>query len=361
MASLDNDHVPTSPNKTRSVHLEGNKALMRTLAAITFLLSLGASGAQSQTTSPLTLQRTLAMPAGTGKFDHFAVDLQANRLFIAATGNHTIEVLDLASGKIVETISGLGKPHGLAWIAATGRLYASDGTQNDLKVFEGFPLKQIKSIKLSADADDMIFDNRSKLLYVGHGGTDAANPAMVAVIDTNSQTLVTQLPVATHPESLEIDNKKQRIFVNVADAAEVAVIDGASHALSTLWKLTRAKDNVPLAFDEEHDLLFVGCRTPGRLLVLDGETGKEVADLPADAGADDLFYDAELHRIYLVAGGGAVDVYEMADDKTVRSLGVTHTSAGAKTGLFVPAQHALYVGVVANGGKEAEIRVYGTK
>ena len=334
---------------------------MRALAAVTVFLSLGAHCVQSQTTSPLTLHRTIPMPSGTGKFDHFAVDLQANRLFIAATGSHAIQVLDLASGKVTETISGLGKPHGLAWIAAAGRLYASDGTQNDLKVFEGSPLKQIKSVKLSADADDMIFDNKSKLLYVGHGGTDAANPAMVAVIDANNQTLLTQLPVATHPESLEIDNKKHRIFVNLADAAEIAVIDGATHSLSASWKLTRAKDNVPLAFDEEHDLLFVGCRTPGRLLVLDGESGKELADLEADAGADDLFYDAELHRIYLVAGGGAVDVYEVAADRSVRSVGMTHTTAGAKTGLFVPSKHALYIGVVANGGKEAEIRVYATK
>jgi hypothetical protein len=99
----------------------------------------------------------------------------------------------------------------------------------------------------------------------------------------------------------------------------------------------------------------------GRLVVLDGDSGKEVSDLPADNGADDLFYDAELQRIYLIAGSGAIDVYQVDANKTVRPIGVTYTSAGAKTGLLVPPHHALYVGAVATGDKEAEIRVYSTQ
>jgi len=329
---------------------------------ITAALSIwaGALALHAQTNSPLTLQRTLPLPQGTGKFDHFAVDLQANRLFIAAPGNHSVEVLDLNTGKVTETLAGLGKPHGLAWIAESNTLYASDGTQGDLKIFSGSPLKQVKSVTLSDDADDLVYDAAGSLLYVGHGGSDAANPARVAVIDTTSQTLLKELPVATHPEGLEIDNAKQRIFVNVADAAEVAVIDARTSSLAHPWKITRASDNVPLAFDQEHGVLFVACRTPARLVVLDGTSGRELADLPSATGADDLFYDAELHRIYLIAGGGEVDVYEIGADKAVRAIGVTKTSPGAKTGLFVPSQHALYVGVVATGGKEAEIRVYGT-
>jgi DNA-binding beta-propeller fold protein YncE len=219
----------------------------------------------------------------------------------------------------------------------------------------------VKSIKLSEDADDMVYDAHSSLLYVGHGGTDQANPARVAVIDTASQTLIKELPVATHPEGLEIDNARHRVFVNVAGAAEVAVVDGATQSFSTPWKITRAKNNVPVAFDEQHNLLFVACRTPGRLVVLDGDSGREVADLPADAGGDDLFYDAELHRIYLIAGSGAVDVYETDANRNVHSLGVIPTSPGSKTGLLVPSHHTLYVGVVATGGKEAEIRVYATR
>jgi DNA-binding beta-propeller fold protein YncE len=334
---------------------------MKTKIALAVLVGLSSPYAQPQTTSPLTLQRTITLLAGTGKFDHFAVDLRANRLFIAATENHTIEIVDLNTDKVTQTIDGLGKPHGLVWIPETDRLYASDGVQGDLKIFEGSPLRLTGSIKLSEDADDMVYDAKTRLLYVGHGGSNEANPAQVAVIDTTTQTLKNELPVKTHPEGLEIDNAHDRIFVNVADIAEVAVIDGATHSLEGSWKIGRAQDNVPLAFDEQHNLLFVACRTPGRLVVLDGESGKEIADLPADHGADDLFYDAGLHRIYLIAGGGAVDTYQVDTNNQVHSIGVTQTSAGAKTGLLAPSQHVLYVGAIAIGGKEAEVRVYSTR
>jgi hypothetical protein len=139
------------------------------------------------------------------------------------------------------------------------------------------------------------------------------------------------------------------------------VIDGASHTQTAAWKLTRAKDNVPLVYDEEHQLLFVACRTPSRLLVIDANSGNELADLPSDAGADDLFYDPELRRIYLIAGGGAVDVYEIDATKTVHAIGVVTTSAGAKTGLLVPSLHALFVGAPATGGKQAELLHFSTR
>jgi DNA-binding beta-propeller fold protein YncE len=330
---------------------------MKIKAVAAFLLWLGVFSAQAQVAPPLTLQRTIPLPGVTGKFDHFAYDPVGNRLFAAAAGNHSVEVVDLSSDKVLESLTGLGKPHGLAWIAETGRLFASDGVLGDLKAYDGAPLKPMKSIALSDDADDMVYDAKTKLLYVGHGGSPA-HPAMIAVVDTTNQALVTNLPVATHPEGLEIDTVNDRIFVNIADAAEVAVIDGATHTRSATWKLKRAKDNVPLVYDEEQQVLFVACRTPARLVVLDGKSGHELADLPTDAGADDIFYDAELHRVYLIAGGGAVDVFEIDGSRKVRALGVAHTSAGAKTGLLVPSQHALYVGVP---GEQPAIMVYATR
>jgi len=314
----------------------------------------------AQSSSPLTLTRTVTLPGVTGKFDHFAIDTANHKLFVAATGNHSVEVLDLSSGKVSQSITGFGKPHGLAWIPDTGRFYASDGTQADLKVFNGSPLAKSAHVKLSDDADDMVYDPKTKLLYVGHGGSNAADPAQVAVIDTNNQTLIANLPVSTHPEGLDIDKKRDRIFVNIADSAEVAVIDGTKHAVTATWKLTRAKDNVPLAYDPDRDVLFVACRTPGRLLAIDGASGKEIADLAASGGVDDLFYDSGLRRIYLIAGSGAVDVYEIDATKAVRSLGSTATVKGAKTGLLVPSLHTLIVGVPGTTEKPAEIRFYAT-
>ena len=332
---------------------------MKKITLTLALVLLCASFTNAQTKSPLTLQQTIPLPGVTGKFDHFAVDTERGLLFAAATGNHSGEVVDLKTNKVRQSIAGLGKPHGLVWVGSTGSLYVADGALGELMVYNGTPLALAGTLKLSDDADDMVYDEASHLLFVGHGG--AANPAKIAVVDTIRFSIVASLSVATHPEALEIDAHERRVFANIAESNEVAVIDLASRAITAQWKLSRAGDNVPLAYDVARHLLYVGCRTPGTLIALDAATGKEVAVAPAAEGVDDLFYDAALSRVYLISGAGEVDSYQVGRDKSLRRLGTLLTAAGAKTGLLVPAQNLLYVGIPGAGVQSAQIRVYSTE
>ncbi|MFC5863298.1 YncE family protein [Acidicapsa dinghuensis] len=323
-------------------------------------ISLSSGSAIAQPAPPLVLQQTVKLPGVTGKFDHFAIDLKGNRLFAAATGNHSVEVIDLATGKVEQTISGLGKPHGLVWVASTHTLYVADGTLAELKRYQGSPLELAGSIKLSDDADDMVYNETNHLLFVGHGGSGAAAPPSIAVVDTDSFHLKTDIAVASHPEALEIDPQSQRIFANIADSSEVSILDGAGNTANSKWRLAGASHNVPLAFDAEDQVLYVACRTPAVLLALDAATGKELARVSTGEGADDLFYDSSAHRIYVIAGAGEVDVFQTESKTKLRSLGVVPTATGAKTALFVPSQSLLYVGVPGAGSKSAEIDIYST-
>jgi len=302
----------------------------------------------------------MILPGVTGKFDHFAFDEAGGRLFGAATGNHSVEVIDFKRGKVAQSITGFGKPHGLAWVAATNTLFVSDGARGELRAYRGTPFTLAGTIKLSDDADDMAYDEQTHLLFIGHGGSDTANPARVAVVDVRTISLVANLPVPTHPEGIATDSGSRRVFVNIADASEVAVIDTATRTVVAHWKLTRAADNVPLALDSDDGLLLVACRTPGTLIAMDGANGKETAGIAAAGGADDLFYDAALRRVYLISGAGEVDAFQIDGKRALHALGVVHTAPGAKTALFVPAQNLLYVGVPSDATHPAEVRAYKT-
>jgi hypothetical protein len=304
-------------------------------------------------------ERAISLTGVSGKFDHFAADEKGNRLFAAATGNQSVEVIDLATDKIVESLKGLGKPHGLAWVPETGRLFVADGGKGTLAVFEGSPLKLTKTLPLSEDADDMVYDSATRLLYIGHGGTNATNPARIAIVDAQSLTLAANIPVASHPEALELDASGDRIFANIADAGQIVVIDGKTRKLVSTWDLKHNKGNTPLAYDEADGLLLVGCRTPAQLVVLNGKTGEEIANAPTSAGADDLFFDASNHRAYLIAGSGAVDSFTLSPEGKLQPLTVTHTANGAKTGLLTPAEGQLYVGIPGTS-TAATVRVYQT-
>ena len=324
-------------------------------------MMMSASSAIAQQTQTLTLVQTVRLPGVTGKFDHFAIDLAGKRLFAAATGNHSVEVIGLATGKVEQSITGLGKPHGLFWEDSTQKLYVADGSLAQLLVFTGSSNAQLTlagTLKLSDDADDMAYNPTNHLLFVGHGGSDAANPPRIAVVDTKNFSLKSDIPVAAHPEALDIDMQSQRIFANIADSSEIALLDGNGKAETGTWKLANASHNVPLAYDVEDHVLYVACRAPATLLALDGATGKEISRISTGEGADDLFYDPSSRRVYVISGAGEVDVYEADSNSALHSLGVIHTAAGAKTALFVPSQSRLYVGLPDAGGKPAEIRIY---
>jgi len=115
-----------------------------------------------------------------------------------------------------------------------------------------------------------------------------------------------------------------------------------------------------MALDEADHRLFVGTRSPAKLLILDTDTGKVITSLDASGDADDIFYDAANKRIYVSGGEGAVSVFEQTDPDTYKLVGKADTATGARTSLFVPESGVLYIAVPRNGNQQAEVRAFQT-
>jgi len=138
----------------------------------------------------------------------------------------------------------------------------------------------------------------------------------------------------------------------------VAVIDGDKGEVIATWKTDRAFGNFPMALDEANHRLFIGCRVPSRLVVLNTDSGDVVTKIELSGDSDDVFYDSKRRRIYAICGAGKIDVIEQADPKTYKALTKVDTANGARTGLFVPERDTLFVAVPHRGSQPAEIRCY---
>src|SRR5206468_3818075 len=111
------------------------------------------------------------------------------------------------------------------------------------------------------------------------------------------------------------------IFVNLPDARNsVAVVDRRNGAVVAKWVLKEAGANFSMWLDEPNRRLFVGCRKPAKLLVLDTDTGKTVAAIDCVGDADDLFRDPATRRIYVSGGEGAISVIEQTDADHYRQV-----------------------------------------
>jgi hypothetical protein len=124
------------------------------------------------------------------------------------------------------------------------------------------------------------------------------------------------------------------------------------------WRLTATAANFPMALDEANERLFIGCREPARLLVLNVVSGEVVANLRACGDTDDLFYDSVNRKIYLSGGAGCVSVFDQADSNSYERLRTIATPSGARTSLFVTTSRTLYVAVPHRGSQRAEILIF---
>jgi hypothetical protein len=303
-------------------------------------------------TVPLKLIHSIPLPGVRGRFDHFAIDTTGNRLFVAALGNNTLEVIDLAAGKRIQSLSGMSKPTGVLYLPEPNQILVANGDSGILKFLDAATYKVSQNLKDLPDADNLRFDSAIKLAWLGYG-----NGAM-ALIDPAAHNLLATVRLSAHPESFQLEKQGPRIFINVPDAKRVTVIDREKRSVTATWPMEKFQANFPMALDEPNQRLFIGCRKPARLLILDTATGNPVADLEISGDTDDLFFDPKRKRLYISCGEGFIDIVEQASADSYKRLTQASTEVGARTSFFSPDLDRYYLAVPARGNQNAEIRVY---
>lgn len=291
------------------------------------------------------------LPGVEGRVDHLAADPAAHRIFIAALGNDTVEVLDTQDGRR-RTLSGLGKPQGVLYLASVDRLVIANGEGNSVDLVDASSLLPRKRIVGMDDADNLRYDAGTGKVWVGYG------KGGLRMLDPVDGEAAGEVVLPGHPESFQLERQGKRAFVNVPSARSVVVVDLARREVLEQWQTPQASSNFPMAIDEEGGRLFVGARSPPTLLVYDTRSGKVVSRVPIGRDADDVFFDAESKRLYVICGEGKVDVIRQVTPDQYAIDASIDTAPHARTGLFVPEERRLYVAAPASGTSPARILVY---
>ena len=315
---------------------------------------------EDQTTSntnsaSLRLVQTIQLPNVSGRIDHMDIDVNGQRLFVAELENNSLDVLDLKDGKRIYSIDGLHDPQGVLFIPDFGKIVVANGGDGTVQIFDSNTYSLVKTISLSSDADNERYDSSQKLIYVAYGNGG------LAVIDPAKGNLINNIKLDGHPESFQISSDIQpKIFVNAPESNSIEVIDIQNRTDVVKWANEGAVGNYPMALDEASHRLFVVYREPSELHVIDTGTGKVIASLAVSGDPDDIFYDAENKQIYVSGGQGFIDIISEQGGNYVEIAKIP-TENGARTSLFVPQLHRLYVAVPDYSGDGARIQVFETQ
>jgi DNA-binding beta-propeller fold protein YncE len=325
------------------------------------LMTVGYASAQG---SSVKLIKSVDLPGYTGDFDHFAVDYDRNRLLLAAEDHGSLEVFDLNSSNHLNSVGGFGAPHSILVRKGVPTVFITDSEKQGPTIRNADTYTKKQSVALTPGSDTAKYDASSNTLYVVTGGKDvdmktanleAVNP------DTGAKLGSITFP-DNHVEAMTFVDGDPRLFINLAQTNKLAVVDRKTMKILATWPVPPAKQNAMVALDPSQHRLYVVCRDPGMVVVMNSDTGAVVGTQPAPLRADEVQYDAAAHRLYVPGGEGYMGIYDTSDPDHLKLVEKVTTAPGAKTGLLLPASHRLFLAVSPGETKSmAKVLTYEVK
>lgn len=256
------------------------------LAALLAAVSLGAA-AQGSPAAPAAAQggyklvKTIPLP-GEGFWDYLTADSAARRLYV--TRGTEVLAIDMDSFTVTGTIDGLSGVHGVALAPEFGRGFISDGRSGGVTVFDTATLAKTAEVKAGKGPDAILYDPASRRIFVFNGHGDSAT-----AIAASSPAAVAEIPLPGGPEAGAADGKG-RVYVNIENKNEVAVIDSLAMDVTAQWNLAPCEWPSGMAIDPAKGRLFIGCHNR-MMAVVDTASGVVLSTVPIGAGVDANAFD----------------------------------------------------------------------
>jgi DNA-binding beta-propeller fold protein YncE len=332
------------------------RILARSVFCVSTLATLASiAHGQEREAPPVREVQEIPLPGVQGRLDHFTIDAKRKRVIFSGLGNNSVQVVDVFAGRMIHQIDGPAEPQGTLYLSEWDKLFVANSANGHVTVYDGAKFALIDTIDFGegSDPDNLRYDAVAKKIYLGYG--DGA----IAVIDpVTNMRLPTEYKFEGHPEGFQLETKGPRIFVNVADAKSIQVINRQTGKMLT-WALPNGHSaNFPMVLDEANRRVFIGTRKPARLTVLDMDSGKVVASLPTAGDMDDMFYDADRKRIYVAGGEGYLSVVQQVDADHYTEMGKFPTALGTRTGVWYAKRDRLYLAAPPSGVLGARLLVF---
>ena len=388
--------MPMKPNKCIKAHL----TLMTLVSFLPFCV------AQEDTTylKPLT---TIVLQNIPGRLGHMAYNEKQGVIYLAALSNNTLEIVDLQNKKAIRSVKSLRQPVDVEYVSNADLVFVACLGDGLCRAFNTNTFKEETSFRFDNNVSLVRYNPAFQMLYIGYG------EGAIALIDANTLKYKTTMKLPAHPEAIALDDKAGVMFVNLPKTHEIGVVELKNNSITRSFPLTNTAENYPLAFDPTNKRLFVGCRKPAKLVVINSENGDRIADVNIDGDVNVLYYDEARKQIYATCGDGYLHVIKQEVKEIKQQLKETKTTAapqnkttaksgakktkttkqtpkkpatqatqpqyrtviqdsytsvakiftgnGARTSLYIPALQQLVVAVPATAGKDARLLIYQVK
>lgn len=272
---------------------------------------------------------------GTGGWDFLSVDEKRSRLYVSR-GDH-VQILDTRSGKVVGDLPGTAGVHGIALAQDLGLGFTSNGRSDSVTVFDLDTFAVVETIKVTGSNPDAILYEPSLKRVLTFNGRSAN----VTAIDATTRKVISTLAVSGKPE-VAVADARGRVFVNIEDRNSIAVIDVATLTVSKYWPLGSCDGPTGLAIDRQRTRLFSVCHNK-KMIVVDGDYGTVVKELPIGSEVDGAEFDATLNLVFSSNGDGTVTIVRSNESGEIAVIDTVSTQKSARTIALDSTTHRIYL------------------
>jgi YVTN family beta-propeller protein len=323
--------------------------------AIALILAAGidalAGVARSADSSlPLALVSDVPLTGGPTRLDYESLDQIRHLLFIAHLGDGNVIVFDTKAQRVVATVPGVARAHGVLAVPALGIAYASATGSNEVVAIDESTFKIVARMDGGVYPDGIAYDPVTGHLFVSdeHGQTET-------VIDTHTNRRIATIPLGGDVGNSQYDAFSHHVFVNVQTQGVLVEIDPATNAIVSKTQLPGCSGNHGLFIDAPQRRAYIACQDNATLALLDMHTMRVTQTWPIGADPDVLSLDPQEQRLYIAAESGVMAILSNAEAPAPIARGFL--APAAHSVVVDPDTHLIYVPLEAVDGKPV-LRIY---
>jgi DNA-binding beta-propeller fold protein YncE len=287
-----------------------------------------------RSTPAAALSVVSAIPGPDGKFDYASVDSAARRLYIARGDG--VSYVDLTSGRLISRFVPGIHVHSVI-LLPSGRALSTNGDDNTATLFETATGTVVAKIPTGHDPDAATFDGQTGLALVMNSADGNAT-----LIDPRSGTSPGSIPIGGKLE-FAVSDHHGRVYVNVQNTAEIAVLDVAGRRIVTRYALTGCQKPTGLGLDTASGVLVSACGNRVAL-ALRARDGAILSRVSIGRIPDAVIVDAARKTFFIPCGrDGNIAVIDESRAETPTLIATIPTSIGAHTGALDPLTGRLYL------------------
>ncbi len=281
---------------------------------------------------------------GAARWDYVYVDSVNHRLYVSHATQ--TEVVDTNTDKVIATIPDTAGVHGIAVANDLGKGFTSNGTSNDVTIFDLKTSKATGNVKTGQNPDSIIYEPVTHRVFTFNGKSKDST-----VFDAKTGEIISaSLALGGKPEFSQVDGKGH-VYVNIEDKNEIVEINAKDATVTKHYSIAPCDGPSGLAIDPKKNVLFSVC--DGKVMVVsDPVTGKVIATPAIGEGVDGVAFD-DGYAVSANGKDGTITMVGLVNGK-YEPVATIASQVRARTIGADQSVHKLYLPAVELGAADAK-------